>query len=116
MYVTYFCHVSIGLNKKWRSDSYFKIGTFYTQQRKDDVIVTSLSILSGFSLIAKYSSYPKAGENKALFSPAQSNSVQNLSSLTLNTNELWRGGGWKTPPRATPVNSLLLLNKNINFL
>ena len=53
MYIKYFCQVSIGLSKRWRNDSYVKealFGTFYTQQRKDDVIVTSLSIWSGFSL------------------------------------------------------------------
>ena len=66
----------------------FQIGsfsTFYTHLRKDDVIVTSLLIWFGFFFIGK------------LFILSQSSSVQNLSSLTLKTKELWRGG-WKTPP------------------
>ena len=42
MYVKYFYQVSKGLIKGWRSDEQ-AMGTFYTQQRKDDVIVMSFS-------------------------------------------------------------------------
>ena len=52
---------------------------FYTQQRKNDVTATSLSIGSGL-FVAKYSSLI-----------SQSISVQNLRCLTLKTKELWRG-------------------------
>ena len=47
MYVKYFCQVSIGLKKDGEATAISKealSGTFYTQQRKDDVIVTSLLI------------------------------------------------------------------------
>ena len=60
--------------------------TFYTQQRKDDIIMTSLLIWSAFSLLQ-------------IFILSQSNSVQNLSSLTLKTKELWRGVE-NNPPRS----------------
>ena len=52
--------------------------TFYTQLRKrfdSDFLYRKLFILS------------------------ESNSVQNVSSLTLKTKELWRGGGKHLPPR-----------------
>ena len=64
--------------------------TFYTQQRKDDVIVTSLSIYPDFLY-------------RKIFILSQSNSVQNLSSLTLKTKS-YGGGRWKTPsPGPTPA-------------
>ena len=78
MYVKYFCQVSIEVNKRWRSDSYFKMGpfgTFHIQQRKNDVIVTL------------YRFDPDSLYHK-IFILSQSNSVQNLSSLTLKTKEL----------------------------
>ena len=60
--------------------------TFYTQQRKDDVIVTSHCRFDPDFLYRK------------IFILSQSNSVQNLSSLTLKTKELLRGGGKHLPP------------------
>ena len=50
--------------------------TLYNQQRKDDVIVTS---------------FDPDFLNRKIFTLSQSNYVQNLSSLTSKTKELWRG-------------------------
>ena len=55
---------------------------------------------------------------RKMFILCQSNSVQNLSSLTLKTKELWGGGGgWKTPPLRcyTSQNSSVLIGlKDLN--
>ena len=84
MYLKCFCQISTGLNERWRNDSYFKIGSFWhflyspeKRSRHSDVIVDLIRILF----------YRK------LFILSQSSSVQNLSSLTLKTKELWKGGG-----------------------
>ena len=78
--------------------------TFYTQQKEDDVIVTSLSIWPDFLY-------------RKIFILSQSNSVQNLSSLTLKTKGVMEAGGKHPPlvlhqpkrPGANRVNCLDLL-------
>ena len=76
MRVKYFCPVLIGLNKGWRSSSYFKIILFLaicdTQQKKDDVIMTSYRFDPDFLC-------------RKIFILSPSYSVQNLSSLNLTT-------------------------------
>ena len=61
------------------------LALFILTWEKYDVIVTSLLIWFGFF-------------HRKLFILSESNSVQNLSSLTLKTKELWKGGGNTPPP------------------
>ena len=61
------------------------LALFILTWEKYDVIVTSLLIWFGFF-------------HRKLFILSESNSVQNLSSLTLKTKELWKGGGKHPSP------------------
>ena len=86
MYVKYFCQVSIGLNKRWRKRQLFQDRLF----------------LAFFILSRKNCRFDLHSLYRKTFILSQSNSVQNLSSLTLKTKELWRGVE-NTPPGPTPA-------------
>ena len=85
LYDKYFCQVSVGLNKRWRSDIYFKLGSFYhfyNPQRKDDAK-------------RRHCRFDPDSLCRKISILTESNSVQNLSSLMLKAKE--GGGGGKHP-------------------
>ena len=84
MFLPNFNRIEWKMEKQQLFQNRLFLALFILTWEKYDVIVTSLLIWFGFF-------------HRKLFILSESISVQNLSSLTLKTKELWKGG-WKTPP------------------
>ena len=87
MFLPNFNRIEWKMEKQQLFQNRLFLALFILTWEKYDVIVTSLLIWFGFF-------------HRKLFILSESISVQNLSSLTLKTKELWKGGG-KHPPSAT---------------
>ena len=88
MFLPNFYRIEWKMEKQQLFQNRLFLALFILTWGKCDVIVTSLLIWFGFF-------------HRKLFTLSESNSVQNLSSLTLKTKELWKGGGKHPPPSAT---------------
>ena len=99
MFLPNFNRIEWKIEKRQLFQNSCRFSTFYTNLRKDDVMSDVIVDLIRIFF-------------RKLFILSQSSSVQNLSSLTLNTKELWRGVE-NTTRQKSPV--LIWLNFLILF-
>ena len=106
MFLPNFNRIEWKIEKRQLFQNSCRFSTFYTHLRKDDVISDVIVDLIRIFF-------------RKLFILSQSSSVQNLSSLTLNTKELWRGVE-NTMRQKSPVliwlNFLILLHSSRKLL